>query len=129
MREEHTNPYASEAQRGPEDCTGVAAGHDRERTPMGRAVRTMLLAVALMCAVVVAMSAILFIESVVNEQTIESFWAELADESWVPMLFVGTLPVVLGGRKDGCCCVSRLLRRRSARAAARMPAAEQTPTG
>ncbi len=129
MREEHTNPYASEAQREPEDCPGAAAGPDRERTPMGRAMRTMLLTVALMCAVVVAMSAILFIESVVKRQPIESFWAELADESWVPLLFVGTLPVITGGRKDGCCCVARLLRRRSARAAARTPAAEQTPTG
>lgn len=107
MRTEPSNPYASDAQNE----SGVP-----ERTPLRRAVRTLLTTVALMCAVVVAMSAILFIESVIKRQPIEAFWAELADESWIPLLFVGTIPVLAGGKSD-CCCISRLLRRKSARAA------------
>lgn len=120
MHEEHTNPYASATQREPRPAPC--------RTPMAQAVRTMLLTVAMMGTVVVGMSAVLFIESVVKDQPIESFWAELADESWVPILFVGTLPVLTGGRRNGC-CLSRLMRRQSARAAGVEPGAGSTPAG
>ena len=109
MRTEPTNPYASGAQK-----EATTPG----RTPRRRAVRTMLTTAALMCAVVVAMSAILFIESVIKREPIDRFWAELGDESWIPLLFVSSLPVLAGG-KGNCCCVSRLLRRKSAGAAPR----------
>lgn len=107
MHPEETNPYASDAQNEP------AAP---ERTPFRRAVRTMLTTVALMCAVVVAMSAVLFIESVIKREPTERFWAQLADESWLPLLFVSVLPAFTSNRGD-CCCIARLLRRKSSRAA------------
>lgn len=106
MRDEDLNPYSQDAQ-------GVEQAGEQRAQPR-RAVRTILTTVALMGAVVVAMSAILFIESVVKQKPIESFWKELADESWLPLLFAGTLPAMTGDR-GGCCCLGRLLRRKAGR--------------
>ncbi len=114
MHNEKPNPYTQDSHdAGPEKKS--------TRTPFRRAVRTMVKTIAIMGAVFVVISAVIFIESVIKREPIEDFWAAIGDEPWALLIFAGTLPVLAGNRDDRgcCCCISRLIRRKkSARHAA-----------
>ena len=110
MQSEKPNPYTQDSQ-------DAVAEKKPARTPFRRAVRTMVKAIAIMGAVFVVISAVIFIEAMIKREPIEDFWAAIGDEPWALLMFAGTLPVLAGNHNDnGCCCISRLiLRKKSTR--------------
>jgi len=114
MQSEKPNPYTQDSQ---------VAGPDKKiaRTPFRRAVRTMVTTIAIMGAVFIVLSAVIFIEAMIKREPVEDFWATLRDEPLIPLLFLTTLPVLASNRKNNdCCCISRLLRKKNS--ARRSPA-------
>ena len=106
MHNEQPNPFAQESQDEPQQ-------KQPSRTPLRCAVRTMLTTIAIMGAVFVVMSGVLSIETMIKREPMEDFWAVLGDEPWIPLMFVSSLPAIASSRDGrGCCCISRLIRRK-----------------
>lgn len=103
MDNQRPNPYAHEhaADRTPSRHN---SGPEPERSgPWMSAARTMGLAVVLMVATITAVTGVFFIESTIRGEPAGAFWDDLRGASWLPMLFIGTLPALSGRRGTGCC--------------------------